>query len=219
MAKNRNISINMSAISELTFEVAKYNDDSIIPYYDYLIGRRYVEIENIGRFIITNVDVESNGLNEYKSVRCMSLEYELASKNISLLEGTHKLYDPTSSDTILGMVLSYLPNWSIGEVEDDLWNIYRTFDVKDNNIYNFLMSEVQEAFQCVFIFDTFRRTISAKTLKTLVNKTDIFISDRNIMKSLALHESVENVITALSIYGDGDLSIHSVNPLGTSTLF
>lgn len=220
MAKNRELSIKLNGISELSFEVPKIKEDKFIPYYDYIIGRRYVEIEEVGRFVIKNVEIQNDGISEYKRVECLGCEFELASKNMGLLEGTYKFYDPSSADkSLMNIVLSYIPNWSIGEIEDDLWNIYRTFDIKDNNIYNFLMSEVQEAYQCIFIFDTFKRTISAKTVQSVIKKTDVFLSNRNLIKSLIINESTEDVKTALDIYGDGDLSIHSVNPIGTTTLY
>lgn len=220
MARNRQLSVAINGISELSFEVPRLKDDSVIPYYDYIIGRRYVEIENVGRFVIKNVETERDGITEYKRVECLGCEFELSSKNMGLLDGTYKFYDPSSADkSLMNIVLSYLPNWSIGEIEDDLWNIYRTFDIKDNNVYNFLMSEVQEAYQCIFIFDTFKRTISAKTVQSVIKSTDIFLSDRNLIKSLSIQESTEDVKTALDIYGDGDLSIHSVNPMGTATIY
>lgn len=220
MAKDRNIYIRLNGLSELSFVVPKYKDESIIPYYDYLITRRYVEIENVGRFIITAIETENDGTSEYKSVTCKGLEYELSSKNLGLIEGTYKFYDPSSADkSLMNLILSYLPNWKIGTIEDDLWNIYRTFDIKDNNIYNFLMNEVQEAYRCIFIIDTFNRTISAKKIDTLIIKTDIFLSDRNVLKNITITEDAEDVKTALDVYGDGDLSIHSVNPLGTGTMY
>ena len=220
MAKDRNIYIRLNGLSELSFVVPKYKDESIIPYYDYLITRRYVEIENVGRFIITAIETENDGTSEYKSVTCKGLEYELSSKNLGLIEGTYKFYDPSSADkSLMSIILSYLPNWKIGTIEDDLWNIYRTFDIKDNNIYNFLMTEVQEACRCIFIIDTFNRTISAKKIDTLIIKTDIFLSSRNVLKNITITEDAEDVKTALDVYGDGDLSIHSVNPLGTGTMY
>lgn len=217
-AVDKNIEIMLNGLSELSFKV--YKNEKTNLYYDEVIGRKYVKVENVGLFIIKNVTTENDGITECKQVDCVSAEFELASKNMGLLEGTYKFYDPSSSDkSLMNIVLSYLPNWKIGQIEDDLWNIYRTFDIKDNNIYNFLMSEVQDAYQCVFIFDTINRTISAKTVKGIVRSTDIFLSNRNLVKSLSIHEDSEEVKTALDIYGDGDLSIHSVNPIGTATLY
>lgn len=220
LAKDINFSIRLNGLSELSFVVNKYNDDKIIPYYDFLITRRCIEMKNVGRFIITSVQTEMEGTSEYKIIQCKGLEYELASKNLGLLEGTYKFYDPSSSDkSLMHIVLSYLPNWKIGEIEDDLWNIYRTFDIKDNNIYNFLMGEVQETYRCIFIIDTFKRTISAKTVESIITKTDVFLSSRNILKQMNIEENAEDIKTALNIYGDGDLSIHSVNPMQTATIY
>ena len=221
MAKNRSLSMSLNDLSELTFELPKYeNSDEITPYYDVIKTRRVIKLEDVGQFLITKVEVENDGVVEIKKVTCKGLEFELSSKNLDLLEGTYNFYDPSNpAKSLMHIIMGYLPTWSIEEVDSKLWGIWRTFDIKDNNIYNFLMGDVQEAYDCVFVFDTFKRKIKAVKTSNLPKKTDIFMSNRNLMKDLRITENADNIITALDVYGDGELSIRTVNPMGTPTIY
>lgn len=220
LAQERKISISLNDLSELTFELPKFANDEAIPYYDFIKTRRIIKLEDVGQFIITQVEVQSDGVTETKSVTCKGLEFELSSKNLDILEGTYNFYDPTNTQkSLLHIILSYVPNWTLSEVDSSLWDIWRTFDIKDTNIYNFMMEEVQKAYDCVFVFDTFNRTIKAIKTSNLPKKTDIYLSNRNLMKELQITENADNIITALDVYGDGDLSIRTVNPLGTPTIY
>lgn len=221
MAKNREISISLNEISELTFELSKYkNSEEITPYYDLIKTKRIIKVEDFGQFIITNVEISSDGITEVKQVTCKGLEFELSSKNLDILEGTYALYNPTDTEkSLLHILIGYIPTWSIQEVDSELWSTWRTFDIKDNNIFNFLMEEVQIAFDCVFIFDTFNRRIKVVKTSNLLKTTDIYLSNRNLMKELNISENADNITTALTVYGDGDLSIRTVNPLGTATIY
>lgn len=214
------VNLMINSVSEFTFSIPKYKNKKIIPYYDLVQTKRLVKIENIGTFIITNVEIDNDGAQETKNVTCKGAEFELASKTMGLLEGTYKFYDPANTEkSLMSIVMDNLPNWSIGEIDSELWSIHRTFDEKDGNVYNFLMSDVQDAYECVFIFDTLNRKIYAKKVDRLVTSSDIFLSRRNLIKSTTLTEDAENIVTALDVYGDGDLSIHTVNPLGTATIY
>lgn len=214
------VSLKINAVSEFTFSIPKYKNKKIIPYYDLVQTKRLVKIDNIGAFIITSVEIDNDGAEEIKSVTCKGIEFELASKTMGLLEGTYKFYDPANVEkSLMSLVMEYLPNWSIGEIDSELWNIHRTFDEKDGNIYNFLMSDVQDAYECIFVFDTLERKIYVRKVENLVTSSDIFLSHRNLIKTTTLTEDAENIVTALDVYGDGDLSIHTVNPLGTATIY
>ena len=221
MAKNRELSISLNAVSELTFQIPKYgNSDEVTPYYELIKTKRIVKLEEFGQFVITNVDIISNGVTEVKQITCKGLEFELSSKNLDVLEGTYALYNPTETQkSLLHIILGYIPTWSIESVDSELWNTWRTFDIKDNNIFNFLMSEVQTAFDCVLIFNTFNRTIKVVKTSNLPKQTDVYLSSRNLMKELNITENADNITTALTVYGDGDLSIRTVNPLGTATIY
>lgn len=221
LATDRKLSCSLNELSELTFTVPKFvNTDEIAPYYDYIMTKRIIKLEEFGQFSITRVETESEGVEEYKKVTCKGLEIEFASRNLDLLEGTYNFYDPFSQEkSLLHIIMRYMPTWKIGEVDGELLNIWRTFDIKDTNIYNFIMGEVSKAYDCVFLFDTFTRTVSVKKTRNLKIETDIFLSNKNLMKTLNISEDSDNIVTALNVYGDGDLSIRTVNPLGTPTIY
>ena len=221
-AKNRKLFISLVELSEFTFEVPKTfeEDGTLTPYYNLLETRRVISLEGIGQFIITKVDTETDGIEEYKSVTCKGLEFEISSKNIDLLEATYSFYNPMETDkSLMNIILSYLPNWSIGEIDSELWNIKRYFDIETTNLYNFIIDTVQEAYDCVFTFDTFNRKIGAKKINNAISKTDIYMSYKNLVKQITITEDAENIYTALDVFGDSDLSIRPVNPLGGDTIY
>lgn len=223
VAKDVEYSKDYNAVSELSFKIPKYKDESIIPYYEKIQGNRLVKIDGVGVYIITDVNRSQKGtIEEYKTVDCVGLEFELSSRNLDILDGTYCLYDATGTNTeksIIHIVLSYLPNWTISSVDSDLWDVWRTFSIQDVNIYNFLMGEISQTYDCVFLFDTFNRQIKVVKTNNLKKQTDVYLSGRNLIKELDMDESSDSLVTALTVYGDGDLSIRTVNPLGTATIY
>jgi hypothetical protein len=103
------------------------------------------------------------------------------------------------------------------------------------------MTTVEKAYGCVFIFDTFNKTISAEavtrvaTIKANTNsktgkvvyiedepdapKTNIYLSFENLIKSIQYNEITDELCTALSCYGGTGLDIHNVNPLGSNVIY
>ena len=122
-------------------------------------------------------------------------------------------------DSLLGKLVSAVPLWSIGYVSDDLLNKYRTFDIPDSTIYGFLMNEVENSYECIFDFDTYNRVINAYSPNDIVKPTDIFVSYDNLIKELDVEENSDGIITCMSCYGGGNLSIADVNPLGSSIIY
>ena len=223
LLKEKSLTLSLNELSEFT-AILPYCD-ATKEYYDEVRVRKLLKITDIGMFMIQEVTEENNGATREKSITCKSLEYELSNKNIGIEEGSYKLYNANADiveggkPALLELILQYVPSWSIGHVDSDLWNDYRWFEVKDNNLYNFLKEECQEAYDCVFLFDTFKREINVYKTDNLLQPTDIYLSNDNLVTNLSLTENSENICTALSIFGDGDLSIRTVNPLGTPTLY
>lgn len=218
LAKDIELFVSLDEVSTLNFSIEKC-DEEVIPYYDYLETRRTIKVDGYGTYIITNVETVSEGIIEEKRVSCIGLEFELSSKQMGC-EGTYKFYDLTdNSNTIIGYIMSYIPSWSIEHVDPELYSVYRTFEQTETNLYNFIKEEVEKAYDCIFMFNTDKKTISVKKTKNALYDTDIYLSDRNIIKQLTINEDASNIFTALNVYGDGDLNIASVNPLGTTTIY
>lgn len=228
MAREIKITLKYNALSEISFIIDSKINGISNPCYEFVKSKRIVRVENFGNFIILDLDEDTSTTTPFKSVTAYSVESEMISKKLSVFGGTYKFYGVVSPqdigsgiepDSLIEKILSYMPNWSVGTIDSDLWNIYRTFDISDTNIYNFLMTDVETAFGCVFVFDTFNRTISAKTISNATKQTDIFISKEALIEKASLKEISSEIATALSVFGGGGLDIRGVNPLGTNTIY
>ena len=211
-----------SAFQEAGFQVENIDEVTLTEteYYDFLVAKRLVFIADIGYFIITDVEEENDGITNVKHIVAQSLEVQLAFKKISNFSGTFNFYNSVSpDDTLLGTILTYLPGWTVGTVDSDLTLLYRTFDISDSTIYNFLINDAEEAYQCIFDFDYLNQTINAYTVAGATTSSDIFLSFDNLIEKTSVSEIADELVTALNVYGGGDLSINQVNPLGGDSLY
>jgi hypothetical protein len=222
LAYQTNIIKRFNALSEFSFTFPKSIDsgETIIDAYSYLNNKRLILVEGEGYFQITNVEENFDGSIPVKSIECLSLENELVQKRLVSYSGTKPLYNVISPNgSILQDMVNLCPTWSVGTVDPELLTIYRTFEIRDSNIYEFLMGDCSKAFECIFKFDTVLKTISAYALQTATIETDIFMSFDNIIKSANFSEKSDEICTCLEVKGGGDLSIAAVNPLGTSKIY
>ena len=211
-----------SAFQEAGFQVENIDEVTLTEteYYDFLVSKRLIFIPDIGYFIITEVNEENDGITNEKYVIAQSLEVQLSFKKISNFSGTYQFYDTvTPSGTLLGTILTYIPGWTVGTVDATLCTLYRTFDINDSTIYSFLMNDVEEAYQCIFDFDYLNQTISAYTVAGATTSSDIFLNFDNLIEKASVSEIADELVTALNVYGGGNLSINQVNPLGTDTIY
>jgi hypothetical protein len=219
----RNFSLRYNTLSEFTFTAPNRIGNDYTDYYDWLQYRRLVLVEGIGNFMITGISVENDGLIELKKVTCQSLEFSLTGKKITLLQGSYTFYDPENSNpaapSLLTELLGYIPGWTLGEIDASLMPIVRYFEVTDKTLYDFLTNEISQTFQCVFVFDSINKTISAYTITNATTPTDIFISFDNLMKSFTLDTVNEELVTALNVIGGENLDISLVNPIGSNTIY
>ena len=182
-------------------------------YYDYLVAKRYVYIPDIGYFIIAEKPKEiDDGISKIKEITAYSLEYQLCTKYINEFKGTYKFYGGVdyTSESLMSIILRKLPGWSIGTIDSELISLYRTFDISSSTVYNFLMNDVEEAYQCIFDFDYLNQKINAYTVSGAVSNTDIFINHDNIIKEIQVTEIDDELVTALSVYRDWETDRKSV---------
>ena len=215
------LDLNFNAVSELKFEYPeKRENGELSNLYHEIKNKRLIRTEYLGYYLITDCEENYDGITRKLSVTATSAEIELNYRKINLFDGTYKFYDALNpSETLLGKLLETIPNWSIGYVSPELQVKYRTFDVPDSTLYSFLMSDVESAYECIFEFDTYNRLINAYSPSDIVRPTDIYVSYQNLIKSLSLKEDNSEIYTAMSCYGGGNLSIATVNPLGSATIY
>ena len=71
------------------------------------------------------------------------------------------LYNPNNTKlSLLHLILEKAYGWSIGHVDFSLQTLSRQFEVDRESIYDFLMNEVCEKFNCYIVFDTINNTIN-----------------------------------------------------------
>jgi len=224
--REESLEIWLNDIWTLNFTVDNLNKDSsdYNDYYDLIVKDRIVKIQNIGEFIITDYSEVDNGTSKIKQVTCKSLEYELSNKIINYLEcKAYKFYDTIPekiSDTFLGIVMSKLPNWTIGNVDIELYSKYRVFDISsDTSLYNLIIEQAQPAYECIFQFDRLDKTVNVYTRDNIVKDTDIIISFDNLVNEIGINPISDGYCNMLSVTGANDMGINLINPLGTNEIY
>lgn len=207
-------------ISTITFDLPKYINGTKTPHYDDVVGMRIIDLHNVGQFILINPNEESDGIKTIKSCTAYSLEYEFAKKTITLESGTYNFWNPLlPDDTILGRILEKMPDWTIGNVDSDLIGRYRTFDVTENKIYDFMKSDVQESYGCIFEFDTYKRTINVASVNSEIEQKIVYLSKERLIKEIEIEEDSDSIVTCLDVNGADGVTIRSVNPTGTNKIY
>lgn len=222
LAYNTKMELKFNALGSFTFSFPESIDGglTVLEAYSYIQNKRLVLVEGYGYFLITDAKKDLNGATPVKQVTCTALESELIQKKVTAYGGTQKLYDMLEPEnTILQDMVNLAPTWSVGTIDADLLLLYRTFDVANTNVYNFLTVDVANAFECVFIFDNVNKTISAKTIANATSQTDIFLSFDNVISNASFSEKSDEITTCLAVYGGGNLNIRAVNPLGTDKIY
>lgn len=206
--------------SELTFDLPAFANGEETPHYEDVVGMRLVDWIGVGQFILVNPVTTNDGVSEIKGCKAYSLEYELTYKTTYIAEGTYELWNPMAPDgTVLGMILSDYPSWSAGTVDAELVGRYRTFESDNQRTYDLMKNTLQEMYQCVFDFDTYRRTINVRSVAAQVQERPVYLSADNLIKEIEIEEDTENIFTALDVNGADGVDIRSVNPLGTNVIY
>lgn len=220
-----------NATSELNFRCYRvHREDAEENSHFYslfrsLRNRRMIYVEDIGFFVITNVEdgYDLNIGTDYKDISCESCEEELRSKNIPYIEdGTYKFFTGEEGNPgMLETLVQSTPLWYIGDVDTEVANRYRTFEDIDftDNVLGFMLEDLQNAYECIFVFDIQNRIINVYDQANYVHETNIHLTRDDLITSISVSESSDDLYTALSVTGEDDLSINAVNPLGTNVIY
>lgn len=206
--------------SEISFEYPSHVNGKKLSEYDLLTGMRIVDVEGFGQFILHNPEENDTGVKASKTCSGYSLEYEFTNKSISLEEGTYNFWNPFTPDsTILGIILSEMPSWSLGTVSSRLIGKYRTFSVDGLSIYDFMKSELEKTYECIFDFDTYNRRINVRSKYDAVPTKPVYISTNNLAKEIVVEEDIDDLFTVLDVNGADGVDIRSVNPMGENRIY
>lgn len=185
-----------------TYEDMITGEMKVNPYYNKIEALRLVYLEGFGYFEIQDPEIVSDGIMEVKNITANSLEYNLSQKyleNFYINTGETKsieyiyaddnnrydsdgailitpvsFYNPeTPGLSLLHLILSKAYGWTIGHVDASLQTMTRSFEVSRSSVYDFIMQDICEKFNCFTVFDTVNNTINFYA-ETLITK---FIGD------------------------------------------
>lgn len=68
--------------------------------------------------------------------------------------------------SLLHRILDKAPHYNLNpnKIDESLWDIQRTFSINGTSIYDFMIGDCSEQFNCLFTFDSTSRTIGARDL-------------------------------------------------------
>lgn len=224
------IVFNFNATSELNFRLNKIKRDNpaeneyINAIYRGTQNRRLLFAEDIGYFMITSVEEGYSDGVHFKDIKAQSADIEIVQRMIPFIEdGTYKFTtDETGTKKgILETIVETVPLWTIGYVDKAISEKYRTFEDVDTNLncLSFLLDNVQEAYECIILFDILNRTINVYDQNNYVRQTNIHITKDDFINSIDISEGADDLYTAINVLGDENVTIAAINPLGTNVIY
>lgn len=224
------LTFNLNAYQTTSFKIYRDINGKKYEHYDDFQEDRLIMIQGISWYKIhVETNIENTGIS--KSITANSLECTLCNKRLIDFEcNTGEIlyddyvktifYDPTNpKGSLLHRVLNVAPSWSVGHVDATLANKQRSFDEDDIDIYSFLTGDVSEAFNCLFVFDTFNMTINAYDLDDYGEDTNIYISMDNLAQSMTESIDENSIITCYRVNGGDGIYINEVNPNSTNKIY
>lgn len=219
-AFNAEAELNYNELSVIKFDYPAWVGGACAPNYQKIAGFQLIEWPDVGYFTLSNPETVGDGIKEIKTCEAQSIEYEFSRKNITFENRTYNFWNPASPDnTVIGRILERMPSWSVGDIDKDLWNRYRTFEEDGSNIYDFIKGTCQETFSCIVDFDTLRRRINAVSTASFVPTKQVYLSYDNLIKEINITENTEDIVTCLEPTGADGVDIRSSNPTGSNVLY
>lgn len=236
---DRQTDIMANSADKSSFTIYSHKNNEPTQYYDEVELGKYVLFLGVNWFRIDDITIENQDTdNEYKEITAVALESELSQTYLTSFGsmGTdddeqggldrYCLYSLTDQEhSILHIFLQTNPGWSIYYVDPKISKEYRNFQEDSVSSYSFLTDTVSDVYECIFIFDSFNKTVSAYKLENLGKDTGITLQYRNLIKSIKKSSSEDDVKTVLTVCGGNDdrtnttLGIIEVNIGGSNQIY
>jgi hypothetical protein len=149
---------------------------------------------------------------------------DISSDDILYIHGyaNVQFYDPYTPElSLLHLIFANIPDWKIGHVDTVLWHKERKLEQERIAVYDFLMNDVSDVFECVVEWDTLTNTVNFYeeaddgitdngTVQSRF-ETDVFISKDNLASEINIKYSTDNIKTRLKVSGADGLDIREIN--------
>ena len=158
-------------------------------------------------------------------------------------------YTKRYTASLLHRILDKVPAYTIAHVDSSLMNLQRMFSISNTTVYDFLTGDCSEQFNCLFVFDSINRTVSAYDLYTVCQNpecghrgdfrdvcpkcsgtnlkyfgedTTIFVSTENLTDEVQFETDVDSIKNAFRLEtGDDNMTAAVVNsnPTGSRYIY
>lgn len=251
---------NLNSANELSFEVYKVLNGETEEHWDRIIDLKSVYVSELNEYFQIKVTYRDE-LNEVKVVTGTSLcEAELSQTIVFDTEiNTEddiarddyvitKFYDEANPKaSLLHRVLSKATHYSIKYVDKSLWKLQRSFSINGTSIYDFLVGECAEQFNCLFAFNSVDRSISVYDLYTVCadcghrgtyndvcpecgstelnyfnEDTTIFVNKENLTDSVSFETDVDSIKNCFRLVaGDDNMTaaVRNLNQNGSQYIY
>lgn len=171
---------NFNSADEISFTIYKEADGRKERLWNDITDFRLVWIKELDEYfeIYVNISESSNlikkvtgtSLCEAELSQTLLRDVEINSESDIAREDyvITKFYNPDNpKGSLLHRVLEKVPHYYIKHVDTSLVNIQRTFSIDNVSIYDFLVGDCSEQFNCLFQFNSVDRSISVYDLYTV----------------------------------------------------
>ena len=188
--------------------------------YDPYMSYYMMEYTDTNKYEYVQTDVNETEYDDY--LRKHTDAYQPHEKLYIKSYPNVQFYNPNKQGlSLLHLVFAKIPDWTIGNVDVNLWRKERKFEVDRNDVYSFLTQDVADTFNCVVAWNTLTKTVDfyeeeddGLTADNMVAgrwNTDIYITKENLANEIQIKVSGDNIKTQLKVSGGEDLSISEVN--------
>lgn len=209
------------------FEIKVSNNDGLINSKS-IVGKPIPESELSQILITAEINTESDIARDDYDI---TVFYDEKNHNASLL---HRLFQK-------------VPNYTIKHVDDSLKQLQRMFSFSDSYLYDILVGECSEQFNCVFKFDSSDRSVSvydlytvcqdcgehgdyldvcpncgSKNLKSYGKDTTIYIDKNNLTDNITCEVNTDNVKNCFKLVAGDEYmtaTIRNLNPSGSDYIY
>lgn len=185
---------NLNSANEISFNVNKFFNEHEEVLWDEIFDLRLVWIKELDEYFQITVETTDKKYMEKTIVGTSLCEAELSQVYLHNIEINTEAdisrddYDPEyptvfyrnpdegttpeekeklRTSSLLHRILEKVPAYSIKHVDESLKNIQRLFSISEQSVCDFLTGDCASQFNCIFIFDTTDRSISAYDLYTV----------------------------------------------------
>ena len=265
---------NLNSANELSFVVNKKTDENEERFWDQIYNLKLVYVKELDEYFEIQVSTDDKTYLE-KTITATSLcEAELSQTILHNIEINTEAdisrddYDvkfPTifyrdlhdyvgdeyikaRNSSLMHRILDKVPAYSIKHVDASLANLQRTFSIDGTSVYDWLVGECSEQFNCIFIFNSYDRTIEVYDLYSNCNDcghrgnfvdvcpecgstnikdgygkdTEIFCSTENLTDKIKFTTDTNSIKNCFRLVaGDDDMTaaVININPNGSQYIY